>query len=252
MSPPISTCQDISCAWILNPTCLWILLLKLQLLIGMLPSWTLMLSCQIPLLSPGCIGCRLWNQKLLLNPHGSFQNGNRPWSLPCQGVLWPYDNLFVYCIYWYIDLNLHMTKGYRRFVCDWCNLIHDDICWVNGCKTVPHYLIILSFFDDDTLSGMTNVWWKFTQKLVHWNQMTVTVFLVHSLPNQLWVSTKVLEFPCAMNSSLLLEDSSKVNWDGHPCSNIQFVCSKSSGVTWFCTASKVRWTLLILAGVFAC
>ncbi len=41
-------------------------------------------------------------------------------------------------VYIDIDLNLHMTKGYWRFVCNWCNLIHDDICWANDCRTIPH------------------------------------------------------------------------------------------------------------------
>jgi hypothetical protein len=61
-------------------------------------------------------------------------------------------------IYIDIDLNLHVTKGYWHFVCEGCNLIHDNICQVNDCRTIPHYLIILSFFDDDTLSGMTKAW----------------------------------------------------------------------------------------------
>jgi hypothetical protein len=56
-----------------------------------------------------------------------------------------------------VDLNLNMTISYWGFVCNWCNLIHDNICRVNNCKAIPYYSIVLSFFNDDTLSGMTKV-----------------------------------------------------------------------------------------------
>ena len=69
-----------------------------------------------------------------------------------------YRITYLHVVYIEIDLNLHMTKSYWRFMCDWCNLIHGNICWVNDCRTVPHNLIILSFFNDDTLSGVTEVW----------------------------------------------------------------------------------------------
>ncbi len=67
----------------------------------------------------------------------------------------------------YIDvgLYLHMTKIYWHFVCNWCNLIHEDICWVNNCRALPYYSIVLLFFNNDTLSGMTKISCKFTQKL---------------------------------------------------------------------------------------
>ena len=56
-----------------------------------------------------------------------------------------------------VDLNLDVTKSYWRCLCNWCNLIHDNICRGNDCRTVPYYLIVLSFFYDDTLGTVTKV-----------------------------------------------------------------------------------------------
>jgi hypothetical protein len=91
-----------------------------------------------------------------------------------------------------VDLNFDMIKGYWRFVCDWRNLIHDDICQKNGSLIIPYNLVILSFFYDDDLDSVTKVWQKFTQDQVHWYQVAIMVFLVHSLPDQLWVINETL------------------------------------------------------------
>ncbi len=91
-----------------------------------------------------------------------------------------------------VDLNFDMTKGYWHFLCDWHNLIHDNICQKDCSRTIPHILVILSFFYDDALGSVAKVWQKFTQELVHWYQVAITVFLVHSLPDQLWVIIKTL------------------------------------------------------------
>jgi hypothetical protein len=85
-----------------------------------------------------------------------------------------------------------MTKGYWHFVCDWRNLIHDNICRKNGSRTIPYNLVILSFFYDDPLGSVMKVWQKFAQELIHWYQVAIMVFLVHSLLNQLWVINKSL------------------------------------------------------------
>ena len=91
-----------------------------------------------------------------------------------------------------VDLNFDMAKGYWCFVCDWGNMIHDNIYWKNGSRIAPYNLVILSFFYDDALGSVAKVWQKFTQELVHWYQVAITVFLVHSLPDQLWVIIKTL------------------------------------------------------------
>ena len=65
---------------------------------------------------------------------------------------------YLRAVYINIDLNLYMTKGYWCLVCDWCNLIHDNICRVYDCRTISNYMINLSFFENDTLSGMTKEW----------------------------------------------------------------------------------------------
>ncbi len=90
------------------------------------------------------------------------------------------------------DQNFDITKGYWCLVCDWHNLIHDDICHKNESRTIPYNLVILSFFYDDALGSLTKVWQKITKELIHWYQVAITVFLVHSLPNQLWVINKTL------------------------------------------------------------
>jgi hypothetical protein len=56
-----------------------------------------------------------------------------------------------------VDLNLNVTKCYWRFVGNWCNFIHDIVCTSNDCGTIPYDSIVLFFFYNDTLGGMTKM-----------------------------------------------------------------------------------------------
>jgi hypothetical protein len=91
-----------------------------------------------------------------------------------------------------VDLNFDMTEGYWCFVCNLHYLIHDNISQKNGSRTIPYNLVILFFFYDDAVGSVTKVWQKITQELIHWYRVATTVFLVHSLPDQLWVIDETL------------------------------------------------------------
>jgi hypothetical protein len=69
----------------------------------------------------------------------------------------------------HVDLHLDVTKGYYRFMGNWCNLIYDDVYGSNDCGTIPYNLIVLSLFYNDTLGSMTKTWRKLAEKLIHWN-----------------------------------------------------------------------------------
>ncbi len=55
----------------------------------------------------------------------------------------------------HVGLAFDMAKGHWCFFGNWCDLIHDYICWSGDCQSVPYNAIILAVFYDDTLHSMT-------------------------------------------------------------------------------------------------
>jgi hypothetical protein len=55
----------------------------------------------------------------------------------------------------HVDLAFDMIKHHWCFLGNWCNLIHNYICWPGDCRSIPYNVIVLAILYDNTLHSMT-------------------------------------------------------------------------------------------------
>ena len=115
-----------------------------------------------------------------------------------------------------VDLEFYMSESHRWFLSNWSYLIHDNIGRLHNCRAILDNAIMYAFFYKYTLGSMAKIGKNLhTIGSIRTRWLYLSSLIIVFLTN-FGLAMEFFELPRDINSNLLLEGSSKVNWAGQP------------------------------------